>query len=310
MAVAEESTPNAEMPLAGEFANFADLLRRSTVQVRSGRHGAGSGIIWRSDGLIISNAHVVRQKTARIELWDGRTFEGELVSRNEQRDLAAVQVRATDLPAAVIADSDALRVGQLVAAVGNPFGLSGALTLGIIHAIAPSEGHGPRTWVQADVRLAPGNSGGPLADVQGRVIGVSSMIAGGLGLAVPSSAVEYFLQSNGQRPQLGLTMQPVALPTAGRQQAGLLVLEVAEGSPASKAGVMIGDILVGLEGRVFNQQHDLFSALSGIRLGEVITVELLRGGVRMGLHVAVPSSVRSDAVIENTQASDDGEAAA
>lgn len=287
MAVEEQSIPNAEMPLAAEFAAFADLLRRSTVQVRSGRRGAGSGVIWKPEGLIITNAHVAHGPAATVQLWDGRVFDAEVTARNPQRDLAALKVQATDLPAATVADSDTLRVGQLVAAVGNPFGLEGALALGIIHAIAPSEGHGARTWVQADVRLAPGNSGGPLADVQGRVVGINSMIAGGLGLAVPSNAVQYFLQERGQRPRLGLTMQPVLVPLGRQRRPGYLLLDVAEGSPAEKAGLLIGDTLIGIGGRLFEGPNDFGNVLSSLPSGVEIHLDLLRGGTRIARHVAL-----------------------
>jgi serine protease Do len=275
------------MPLADEFAAFADLLRRSTVQVRSGNRGAGSGVIWQPDGLIITNAHVAHGSGATVQLWDGRVFEARVTARDPQRDLAALEVAATDLPAATVADSDVLRVGQLVAAVGNPFGLAGALTLGIIHAIAPSEGHGARTWVQADVRLAPGNSGGPLADVQGRVVGINSMIAGGLGLAVPSNAVQLFLQQGSHRPRLGVTMQPVLVPLGYERRPGFLLLEVAGGSPAEKAGLLVGDIVIGVAGRLFGTPSEFGGTLQRLVPGEEIQLELLRGGTRITRHVVL-----------------------
>jgi serine protease Do len=277
MAIAEEVV--SESTLADELAVTAALVQRSTVQVRTRGPGAGSGVVWRHDGLIITNNHVAHGPVGTIELWDGRTFDAEVISRDPGRDLAALRVNATDLPTATIADSDALRVGQLVAAVGNPLGLSGALTLGIIHAIAPAEGHGARTWVQADIRLAPGNSGGPLVDVEGRVIGINSMIAGGLGLAVPSNAVQRFLGERSQGPRLGVTMQPVLVPLNGRRSSGLLVLDVASGSPADAGGLLVGDILVGMGGRLFNAPNDLFDTLQSTGSGVTVRLHLVRGGV-------------------------------
>ncbi len=184
------SAVNEATKVTEELAAVAAALSRSTVQVRSRRYGAGSGVIWHSSGLIITNSHVVRGSRATVELSDGRVFDAVCTSRDPQRDLATLKVSAVDLPSATVGDSDALRVGELVLAVGNPLGLVGALTTGIIHAIAPKDA----SWVQADVRLAPGNSGGPLADAQGRVIGINTVIAGGLALAVPSNAVERFLR--------------------------------------------------------------------------------------------------------------------
>jgi serine protease Do len=273
--------------LADELAATADGARRSTVHVRNGRAGAGSGVIWQPDGLIITNAHVAHGSQAQVELADGRTFEAEVTSRDPQRDLAALRVRADGLPAAPIADSDALRVGQIAVAVGNPLGLSGALTLGIIHAIAPAEGRGRQTWVQADIRLAPGNSGGPLVDALGRVIGINSMIAGGLGLAVPSNAVRRFLLVRGDRPRLGLIMQPVLVPVGRGREAlrGLLVLEVTPGSAADAAGLFVGDILVGAAGRPFAGPSDLDEALSAVAAGAVLQLDLLRGGQPRSLGV-------------------------
>ena len=184
----------ADSRLADAFNRVAEQLRQSTVQVRGRRGpGGGSGVIWQPDGVIITNAHVVRGAEAIVTLADGRTFDAAVTARDDERDLAALKTEAADLPAAPIGDSDGLRVGELVLAVGNPLGLTGAVTAGVVHAIGGGEGPRQRGWVQADVRLAPGNSGGPLADAQGRVIGINSMIAGGLALAVPSNAVARFL---------------------------------------------------------------------------------------------------------------------
>lgn len=204
-------TPNDATTATEELAAVAAALSRSTVQVRSRRFGVGSGVIWHSSGLIITNNHVVRGPRAKVELSDGRVLDAVCTSRDPQRDLAALTVSAADLSAATIGDSDTLRVGELVLAVGNPLGHVGVLTTGIIHAIGPKDAL--TKWVQADVRLAPGNSGGPLADAQGRVIGINSAIAGGLALAVPSNAVERFLRlGSEERPYLGVTKEQGRLP--------------------------------------------------------------------------------------------------
>jgi serine protease Do len=288
MAVSEVA-PQAHVRLTEEFSRTAELLQRSTVQVRSGRWGGGSGVIWQPDGLIVTNAHVVRGPRASVELSDGRQFEGEVIAANPRRDLAALQVQAHDLPAAPVGDSDALRVGQLVAAVGNPLGLTGALTVGIVHAIAPIR-RDRQTWVQADVRLAPGNSGGPLADVQGRVLGINSMIAGGLGLAVPSNAVKVFLQGREQRPHLGVVLQPVLVPINREEIAGMLVLETQSGSPAEAAGLIVGDVLIGAGGRFFTEPGDLATVLHAVGAGGVVHLDILRGGTRIQRDVVVGTS--------------------
>jgi serine protease Do len=175
----------------GCLSALADRLRHITVQIHGAPAGVGSGVLWSSDGLIVTNAHVVRGRVS-VVLPGGRAVQARLLARDPERDLAALAVDAHDLALAEIGDSDSLRVGQLVVAVGNPMGLAGAVTAGLIHAIGPQRPAGPNL-IQADLRLAPGNSGGPLADARGRVIGINAMIAGGLALAVPSSSVARFL---------------------------------------------------------------------------------------------------------------------
>jgi serine protease Do len=287
MAVIADELTQTPSPLTDAFVEMAEQLRRSTVQVRGHRSpGGGSGVIWRADGLIITNAHVARGPRATVELSDGRTFDAVVTTRDERRDLAALKVDATDLPAARIGDSDALRVGALVLAVGNPLGLTGALTTGVVHAAASPDGPRQQGWVRADVRLAPGNSGGPLADARGSVIGINSMIAGGLALAVPSNAVERFL-AGGARPALGITMQPVRLPLDGRVVFGLLVMEAAAGSPAEAAGLLTGDTIIGTGGALFARPDSLMHALYTLMPGDTLRLDIVRGGRRIAVDVTL-----------------------
>jgi serine protease Do len=278
-----------------DFAGMAERLRRSTVHVRSGRAGAGSGVIWRPDGLIVTNAHVVRRDPAVVELADGRELEAHVTDADPRRDLASLTVDARDLPAVTVGDSDDLRVGQLVVAVGNPLGLSGALTTGILHAIAPRDESDRQTWVQADVRLAPGNSGGPLADVLGRVIGINSMVAGGLGLAVPSNAVTRFLQGAGARPRIGIVTQPVLVRRDGGQAPGLLILETESCSAADAAGLIVGDIVVGVNGVSFGSHGDLPAAIEQAGESGALGLDILRGGREMAVTVTPLSKPRQEA---------------
>ncbi len=152
------------------IGEVGELLRRSTVHVRSTdprRQSAGSGVIWDSAGTIVTNAHILGQAagegTHLVELWDGRSFPAEIQARDDSRDLAVLKLAATALPAASLRTSP-VKPGELVIAVGNPLGFTGALTTGVVHAVGPFAGFGRRPWVQAAIRLAPGNSGGPLAD--------------------------------------------------------------------------------------------------------------------------------------------------
>jgi serine protease Do len=270
------------------FGEIAEQLRRSTVLVHSGGRGAGSGVIWSSDGLVVTNAHVVRGSRVSVQLWDGREFEAVIRSRDPRRDLAQLHIEAADLPAASAADSSRLRPGELAIAIGNPMGFVGALATGVIHAVGPLRGLGRQTWVQADVRLAPGNSGGPLANAHGHVVGINTMVAGGLALAIPSNAVRDFLSAGPASAWLGVTVHPAHIPrSAGASKTfGLVVLEVEAGSPADSASLMPGDILLGTEEKPFSAIEDLAGALQGTS-PRVLRVEFLRGDYARTRRVSV-----------------------
>jgi serine protease Do len=260
------------------FGEIAEQLRRSTVLIHAGRRGNGSGIIWSSDGSIVTNAHVVRGSHVRVRLWDAREFTAAVESRDPRRDLAVLRINATGLNAVSAADSSQVRAGELAIAIGNPLGFVGALTTGVIHAVGPIRGLGSQAWVQADVRLAPGNSGGPLADARGRVIGINTMVAGRLALAIPSNAVTNFLSDGPADGWLGVTVHPVRVPSPGSRGKtfGLLLLEVQPDSPAACASLLPGDILLRTEGKPFTSLEDLSAVLqgSGPRL---LRLEFLRG---------------------------------
>src|SRR5712691_11280587 len=151
------------MPVTG-FGEIAEQLRRSTVLVCPGARGNGSGVIWSADGAIITNAHVARGSQARVQLWDGREFDAALVSRDTRRDLAELRITAANLPPATPADSSQLRRGELAIAIGNPLGFVGALSTRFGHSGCRLRRLNSQHWVQSNVRRAPGNSGGPLAD--------------------------------------------------------------------------------------------------------------------------------------------------
>ncbi|MFZ0738951.1 MAG: trypsin-like peptidase domain-containing protein [Candidatus Acidiferrales bacterium] len=258
------------------FGEVAEQLRRSTVLIHAG--GSGSGVIWSHDGIIVTNAHVARRSQVAVQLWDGRELRARVTSRNPRRDIALVRVDASELPAALPADSSQVRPGELAVAIGNPLGFIGALTMGTVHAIGPLRGLGPHSWIQANLRLAPGNSGGPLADARGRIIGINTMVAGGLALAIPSNAVQDFLSSGPSDSWLGVTVHPVQVPqVAGRGRTfGLVVLEVEPGSLASNASLLPGDILLGTEEKRFASIDDLSQTLRG-RGPRFERFEFLRG---------------------------------
>jgi serine protease Do len=180
-------------PLAAELAALAEILVPVTVRLRAGRGGEGCGVVWRGDGLIVTNAHVVRRGSVRARLWTGEPLDLRLVALDPERDLAALEAPGRRLAPARPGDPGALRVGELLVALGHPLGVANAVSLGVVHQLVRDEG-GALRWIAADLRLAPGNSGGPVAGVDGRVLGISTLIAGGLGYAVPAPAVERFLR--------------------------------------------------------------------------------------------------------------------
>jgi len=191
MAAAVNPIQASGISVEEELGAVADRLRLSTVRVLGG-DGCGSGVIWRPDGVIVTNAHVARDGLQRVELADGRKFTGKVFARDPKRDLAAIQIEGSSFPSLTIRDAKTLRAGEMVIAVGNPMGEVGAASVGIVHS-APRNG----SLIFADVRLLPGNSGGPLADVEGRVVGINTLVAAGLGCAIPSNAVARFLRGLG-----------------------------------------------------------------------------------------------------------------
>ena len=279
------------------FGEIAESLRRSTVLIHAGGRGSGSGVIWSSDGTIITNAHVARGTQISLQLSDGHDFPATVASRDPHRDLAVLRIDATNLPSTLVADSSQVRPGELAIAIGNPLGFIGALTTGVIHAVGPIRALSSQSWVQSHVRLAPGNSGGPLADARGGVIGINTMVAGRLALAIPSNVVRDFLSSDPSDAWLGVTVHPVRIPqpnAAGRRRStfGLVVIEVELRSPAACASLLPGDTLLGTEQKAFTSLDDLQQALqgSGPRL---LRLEFLRGNYSRVRRVTVQLGVQN-----------------
>ena len=275
--------------LAPALATLGRELRERTVRIAVAG-GGGSGVIWESDPatagaetLVVTNAHVAQGDTARVQLADGRRLRARRVAVDPARDLAALRVPASDLPTAEPGDPRTLRPGALLVALGNPLGWTGALALGVVHGLDRLGGDGgPLRWIRADIRLAPGNSGGPLADAHGRVVGVNTMVAGGLGLAIPASAVACFLAPAELKATLGVLLRPVLVRGPAGPGAGYVVLRTEPGA-ARVAGARPGDLLLGIDGRAFERPGDLESALDAARPGDAITLELWRGDRRLRL---------------------------
>jgi S1-C subfamily serine protease len=180
-----------------EVAGLTEAVGCSLVQIRNGRRGSGAGTIWHPDGLILTNAHVVGRRSLRVTLPGGETLPARLLAYSKSRDLAALSVDASSLPTIALGDSRQLRPGQWVLAMGHPWGVVGAATVGVIIDLGiPQELSAlGRELIQVDLPLRPGYSGGPLVDVGGRLIGINTMMAGPeVGLAVPVHEVKRFLR--------------------------------------------------------------------------------------------------------------------
>ena len=180
-----------------ELSSMIATVRQSLVQVSNGRQGAGAGTIWHEDGLILTNAHVVNKREPQVTLFDGRSYPATLLAADEKLDLAALSINAHELPTITPGDSQSLKPGQWVTAVGHPWGVLGAASFGNVIAVGvPLEWNGSgRELVQVGIQLRPGHSGGPLVDENGRLVGINTMISGPqVGLAVPVHIVQRFLQ--------------------------------------------------------------------------------------------------------------------
>jgi serine protease Do len=183
--------------LNAALAETIAQVQRSLVIVQGHRYGFGAGVIWRKNGMILTNAHVVNQQSPRIVLPDGSDYPAKVLRRDTEIDLALLEIAAGDLAAAKVASQAELRIGELVFAVGHPWGQRGFTTLGVLAALDLAQTRGPRRMVpvlRTDAQLAPGNSGGPLVNAAGKVIGLNTLILGGdQGIAIPAYLAEQFV---------------------------------------------------------------------------------------------------------------------
>ncbi|MDQ3639353.1 MAG: S1C family serine protease [Actinomycetota bacterium] len=294
---------NSVNPLKGagaagvEAAAVIEAVLPGVVQVRRGtrrrgpRGGAGAGFLWSPDGSVMTNHHVVAGSDGKLEvvLTDDRSFDAEVVESSRRLDLAMLRLRgapAEDLATPPVGDSNALRVGELVFAVGHPWGRRGAVTAGIVSGLGSvGRPFGRARYVQSDAYLAPGNSGGPLVNARGEVIGVNAMISRGLSLAIPINTAGAWASGGVRtgrrsRPRLGVRVQEAVLPASSRdpagQEAGLVIVGVASGGPASRAGLLVGDVLLGVAGEPVEDAAALRDALA--RAGDPVRLRVMRGG--------------------------------
>ena len=268
--------------MSAELSDVAARVSESVVLVYH-QGGNGAGVIWRADGQIITNSHVAREGRAEVVLADGRKYVGIVAARHPTRDIAILKIAEDDLPAIDVGDSSRVRPGQLALAIGHPRGFRSAVTAGIVVASGQAATEeGPRTgdMLQADVALAPGNSGGPLVDAQGRVIGINTMVSGKLALAIPSQAVERFVTGLGQgqgTAYLGVAGMVVPLRRAD-YAAGYLLTEIGEGTPADRAGLIVGDVIIAIGDTTVTDQESVPATTMRMRPGDAVTIQVLRGG--------------------------------
>jgi len=284
-----------------------EFFRRFQIPMPQGdaiRRGVGSGFIVSADGYILTNAHVVDDATeVTVKLTDKREFKAKVIGVDRRTDVALVKIDARDLPMVRIGDAAKARVGEWVAAIGSPFGLENTVTAGIISAKSrslPDEGYVP--FIQTDVAINPGNSGGPLFNMAGEVIGINSQIYSrtggymGLSFAVPidvAMKVKTDLQKFGKvsRGRLGVTIQGVTQELADsfglKKAQGALVSAVEPKSPADKAGVKTGDIILAVDGRDIENSIDLPRAIGESRPGTAVTLKVWRQGKTQELRASL-----------------------
>jgi S1-C subfamily serine protease len=275
------------------------------VTDRHGRAGAGSAVVVTGEGLLLTNAHVVGHAArGRAVFADGSESDVDVVGADPLSDLAVVRARGATPPPAVLGDAAALRVGQLVVAVGNPLGLSGSVTAGVVSGLGRSlptrDGRTARVVedvIQTDAALNPGNSGGALADSSARVVGINTAVAGwGLGLAVPmndtSRRIIAALAEDGRvrRAYLGLVSTPAPLPAAlaertGRRR-GLRIVDVVPGAPADRAGLKAGDLVLEADRRPVADAQSLQRLLFAEAIGRPLPMTVYRRGAMVDVITA------------------------
>jgi len=271
----------------GDFFNHPRFPQDRTVQ------GAGSGVIISRDGYILTNNHVVEgAKELTVTLADKGEFKAQVVGEDPKTDIAIVKIDAGEnLPAASIGDSDQIKVGDWVLAIGNPFGLSHTVTSGIVSAKGRVIGAGPYDdFIQTDASINPGNSGGPLLNMKGEVIGINTAImpeGQGIGFAIPINTAKTLipqLEANGEvtRGYLGVNIQSIDPDLSSalklEQSKGALVAEVVPGGPADKAGIKAGDVIVSFDGKPVHDSHDLPAMVAAATIGGEVPITLVRNG--------------------------------
>ena len=293
--------------LTGKVASLRVPVSRSRGPApRRGGESLGSGVVYTSDGFLLTNAHVVgSSQSGTASFADGSSAPFTVVGADPLSDLAVLRASGSTPPPAELGEADQLVVGQLVVAVGNPLGLAGSVTAGVVSALGRSlptpGGRLVEDVIQTDAALNPGNSGGALADSQARVVGINTAVAGvGLGMAVPINAttrrIISTLMRDGKvrRAYLGLVSMPGPLPAQLQERfgrtSGLRVSQVVSGSPADRAGLRTGDLLLTAAGKPVEKAQDLQRLMFADAIGKPFPITVMRNGALVDV-IAQPSEL-------------------
>lgn len=289
--------------LSNSMVATIEQVSAGVVQVDARRRLPATGIVWSAEGVIVTSHHVVeRDENIQIGLADGSSVVATLLGRDPSTDVAVLKVEGT-LSAPTWAELEAVRVGHLVLALGRPH-KDIQSTLGVVSAVSTVDKSRRRRrpagnldrYIQTDVVMYPGFSGGPLVGASGQIFGMNTSIMRGASVAIPTPTVRYVVETllkhgKMRRGYLGITAQPVALPASLKaeleQETGLLVVAVEPDSPADHSGLLLGDTLIALDDVAVTTMDDLLSLLVGERVGATVPVQLLRGGLLQTIEVTI-----------------------
>jgi serine protease Do len=294
-------SPSFEDPILRRFFGREFEEFRRTIPQK----GMGSGFIINQEGYVLTNEHVVRKADKiKVTLSDGREFTGEVIGSDITSDMAIVKIQADHLPTVTLGNSDKLRVGEIVIAIGNPYGLQQTVTMGVVSAkgrsiSAGTGGHIYRNFIQTDTAINPGNSGGPLLNIKGEVVGINTAIipyAQGIGFAIPINIAKRNIDDlinlgKVRRSWLGVYIQEVTPEIAEQfdltEAKGVLVGDVIEDSPAEEAGIKRGDVIVKVNDKEVNSPEELQDKIRSIEIGEKANVEVVRDGKKISFVVKI-----------------------
>ena len=296
-------TPFGRSPFGSPFGDdffehfFGDIPQREFKQ-----RSLGSGFIISNDGYIFTNNHVVEQTDKiLVKVSDGKEYEAKIIGTDAKTDIALIKIKPDNsLPFVEIGDSDAVRVGEWVIAIGNPFGLEQTVTAGIVSAKGRVIGAGAYdNFIQTDASINPGNSGGPLFNMAGKVIGINTAIVAqgqGIGFAIPMNMAKSILsdlKTKGKvtRGWLGISVQDISEDIAKnlnhKNKNGALVSDVFKDDPADKAGIKVGDIIVEINGKSIKDTHELLLTIASLHVGEKVLIKGLRDGKEISFQIVV-----------------------